>query len=355
MILTAKVKLHPTPEQAKSLLATIERTNQAANYVSGIAFSTSCFHRFAIHTNTYQEVRQSFGLSAQATVMVIAKVAEAYALGKSLRKFRPRGSALYDSRILAWKEGQTVSIWTLDGRLRIPWTAGPTDTERLNAKRTQAKLAHINGEFYLFQAVEVPDVEPTEPNGFLGVDMGLVQIATDSDGNQYSGGAIRGVRRRRRRQRGRLQSKQTRSAKRRLKRLSGRERRYATDLNHQISKKLVALAKGTGRGISIEDLEGIRARVTVQRKQRADLHSWAFHQLQTFIVYKAKIAGVAVKVIDPRNTSRTCAECGHCEKANRKSQDRFVCLSCGHAANADFNAARNISGWASTERPYATA
>jgi len=65
-------------------------------------------------------------------------------------------------------------------------------------------------------------------------------------------------------------------------------------------------------------------------------------QLCSFIEYKARLSGVRVVAVDPRNTSRTCPVCGHCEKANRRSQAQFLCVSCGHAGLADSIAAQNI-------------
>ena len=87
--------------------------------------------------------------------------------------------------------------------------------------------------------------------------------------------------------------------------------------------------KGTNSAIAIEELTGIRGRTRFRKKQRAQMSGWAFHQLRTFIEYKAELVGVHVIKIDPRNTSRTCNKCGHCDKANRKSQSQFVCQSCG--------------------------
>jgi transposase len=98
-------------------------------------------------------------------------------------------------------------------------------------------------------------------------------------------------------------------------------------------------------------LGGIRARITVGRKQRAVLHSWAFAQLRAFIEYKARLAGVILSTVNPRNTSRECSECGHIDKRNRPSQSVFRCLACGYEANADFNAACVIAGRASTSKP----
>jgi putative transposase len=149
---------------------------------------------------------------------------------------------------------------------------------------------------------------------------------------------------RQRRLRTKLQKLQTRAAKRRLKKLTGKERRFASHTNHVISKQIVAEAKDTGRGIKLEDLSGIRDRITVRKKQRAILHSWTFSQLRLFLVYKAAMAGVSLVLVDPRNTSRECAECGHIAKKNRPNQSTFRCVACSHASNADTNAARVIAG-----------
>ena len=65
-------------------------------------------------------------------------------------------------------------------------------------------------------------------------------------------------------------------------------------------------------------------------------------QLKTFLHYKAKRAGVTLMEVDPRYSSQTCSACGHCERSNRKSQERFCCQCCGLEANADVNAALNL-------------
>lgn len=122
---------------------------------------------------------------------------------------------------------------------------------------------------------------------------------------------------------------------------------------HCISKKLVGVAKGTGRGIKLEDLSGIRDRITVKKAQRSDLHSWSFHQLREFVGYKAAIAGVPLRLVDPRNTSRECSECGHIDKRNRPTRDDFRCKRCGHAGPADHNAAINIGRRAAVMQPNA--
>ena len=150
------------------------------------------------------------------------------------------------------------------------------------------------------------------------------------------------ARHRHRRLRAKLPRKQTRAAKRRLKQLAGQERRFATWVNHNVSKQIVASAEGTRRASAIEQSEGIRERVKVRRKQRAVLHSWAFSQRRGFWEYKSKRAGVAVVLVDPRNSSRECSMCHDVSKSNRPNQSIFRCRACGHQTHADLNAAANL-------------
>src|SRR5262249_9691465 len=177
----------------------------------------------------------------------------------------------------------------------------------------------------------------------LGVDLGIVNLATDSEGERFTGQIVRLVRKRYHLRRQRLQQVGTKNAKRRLRQIRRRESLFQRDTNHCISKKLVQKAAVSRKAIALEDLCGMQARTTVRREHRYERHSWAFFQLRQYITYKAAQAGVAVYLVDPRNTSRTCSQCGHCEKANRKSQAEFLCQRCGFATNADYNAALNIS------------
>src|SRR5262249_34692292 len=158
----------------------------------------------------------------------------------------------------------------------------------------QADLLFRDGKWFLALTIDALEGEPLDPEGVLGVDLGIVNVATDSDGNRYSGAAILGLRRRHRRTRTRLQSKGTKSAKRLLKKRRRKESRFQRHVNHTISKEIVARAKDTQRAIALEDLTHIRQRIRSRRPQRATLSSWAFAQLRTFIAYKAQAAGVPV-------------------------------------------------------------
>ena len=342
MRLTIQLKLLPTPEQADALKRTLETANAACDYISQVAWGARTFGQFPIHRLTYGAVRETFGIAAQLTVRCIAKVADAYKLDKQTqRTFAPLGAVAFDERILAYKSA-SVSIWTLDGRQAIPFVCGAHHQALLAFRRGESDLAFVRGSWYLFATADIETPEPIDVDDVLGIDLGVTNIAVDSDGQVHSGRAIKNVRYRHRRLRNKLQRLGSLGSRRRLRVLAGQEARFAKHVNHVISKGIVAKSKCTKRAIAAEDLTRIRTRIKARRTQRATLHSWSFAQLQAFIAYKALGAGVPVHRVDPRNTSRTCPKCGHIAKANRKTQSSFVCLSCGFAGLADRIAAENI-------------
>ncbi|MCA2228083.1 RNA-guided endonuclease InsQ/TnpB family protein [Nonomuraea aurantiaca] len=320
-----QLRLTPAPAQAHALAAAVLLCNQAATVVSRLAWQHRVFAVVELHRLAYYEVRgQVAGLGAQAAVRAIARVAGAYANRRSTKKrahiFRPH----------VYRRG----VWLLHVALTLP----------------------------------APAVrEPV--GGFVGMDQEVANLAVTSDGAVLPGpvlagpvggnGHVRTLRERRHRQRRRLQKKGTSAARRVLRRLSGRERRMMTDLNHQISTFVVREAERTGRGVALEDLQGIRGRVRAHRFQRRTLHSWAFARQIAFTRYKAARAAIAFVLVDPAYTSQACPERGHISRASRPARGRFVCTRCGLAGHADHIAARNIAtrgvaGWAAVNQPHAT-
>jgi len=354
--LIAQLKLLPTPEQADALRRTLETTNAACNFISQIAWDAQTFGKFAVQKLCYAAVREQFGLAAQMTIRALAKVADAYKLDtKRMRSFRPHGAISYDDRILSFNRPKTeASIWTLDGRQALPFVCGERQRALLQTQHGEIDLVLVNGAWYLFAVCDVEEPTPIDVEGVLGIDLGTTNIATDSDGTIHSGRTVKSVRYRHRRLRNRLQKKGTLAAKRRLRKLAGQEYRFAKDVNHTISKRIVREAQRTKRAIALEDLTGIRMRVRARKSQRTVLHSWSFAQLQAYIAYKARQVGVPVVLVNPRNTSRMCPACGHIAKANRATQAAFKCLQCGCAGHADTIAAGNIRvlGRAAVMQPY---
>lgn len=354
MQLTAKVKLQVTPRQAATLKRTLQAANECCNWLSEIAWDAKKFGQFTLHKIAYHPARAKFpGLNSSVIVRCEAKVSQAYALDKKIKRtFKPLGAIEYDHNILSWYvDKRQVSIWTVDGRLHLTFTCGSRQLELLQGKIGQADLALVGKHFYLCAPCTVENPEPQDVADALGVDLGIVNLAVDSDGQVYSGQSVETNRRKFSHRRRNLQRNGSQAAKRKLKRISGKQARFQTDTNHVISKTVVRKAQATGRGISLEDLTGIRERATTRRSQRARHSNWSFFQLRAFIEYKAQRAGVPVFLVDPRNTSRLCPKCGCIDKANRKSQSNFSCVSCGYADAADHNAAVNIAARADVMRP----
>jgi len=361
MMQVVQVKLLPEPGDDKALAETLRACNRAANHVSRVAFDRRIWRRFSLNKVVYGELREGFGLGAQAAQLVVRKVADAYASGDkrwrqeaAFRRFRWSSAQPYDARNLSWDLGKgTISIWALHQRLKgMRFACAPWQLELLkDCPIGECDLVFKKGAFYLAASIQVEEEPPYEPTGFLGVDLGIMNIATTSDGVTTSGSHLNRVRHKNRHLRGKLQQRATRSSKRLLHKLSGREARFAKDTNHRISKAIVAEAVRTKRGIALENLQGISSRARSRKPQRATLCSWSFHQLGAFVSYKALRAGAPVVFVDPAYTSQMCSRCGHTSKQNRKDQSRFCCTVCGFVDHADRNAAVNIArrgvdGWA---------
>jgi hypothetical protein len=114
--------------------------------------------------------------------------------------FREDAAQPYDDRILTWNLDQrTVSIWTLAGRLKgVPFVCSPEAMKLLSSRKGESDLVRRDGMLFLIAVIDVPEPEPLEPDGFLGVDLGIVDIATTSDGQIMSGRQVNRYRQRQR-------------------------------------------------------------------------------------------------------------------------------------------------------------
>ncbi|NVI87825.1 IS200/IS605 family element transposase accessory protein TnpB [Actinomadura sp. BRA 177] len=376
-----QVKLLPTPEQAAALTDTLHQVNTAANQVAVVAFAQFGLRgrELPLRTLCYGDLKAG-GLGAQAAQHVIKRVVDAYTtlragirngnLGgpasKRRRKaeskpiaFRLDAAHTFDDRCLSWQlDAGTVSLWTVAGRCKnLRFACSPDQAKTLAAHRKgESDLVHRDGKWFLLATCDVPEPQVYEPADWVGVDRGIVNLATTSDGDNHQGRRLDRYRHWQARKRAEIQAKRTRSAARLLKKRARREARHARHVNHKIAKQVVAVAARTGRGIALEELSGIRGRVTVPRDQRARLSCWPFHQLGAFIAYKARRHGVPYIEVDPAYTSQRCPRCGHSARNNRSARDHFQCRRCGLAGPADVVAGVNVrdrarSAWVFVNMP----
>jgi len=234
---TMLLKLNPTEDQHQALLETMHQFNAAANYVAAMAFAEKSANKFELQKLVYGELRTTYKLAAQLAIRAISKASEAYKRDKSIQPtFQPEGALVYDERVMSFKGLTTVSLLTLSGRVLVPFLIGSYQASRMGSIKGQADLLYRNGTFSLAVTLDVPTPTPGTSDGTLGVDLGMVNLATDSEGETFSGEAVEKTR------------------QRHLKQLSGKEARFRKNTNHVISKRIVQKAKATGQGIAIEEL-----------------------------------------------------------------------------------------------------
>ncbi|MGL5719821.1 MAG: RNA-guided endonuclease InsQ/TnpB family protein, partial [Alphaproteobacteria bacterium] len=246
----------------------------------------------------------------------------------------------------------TVSLTLLGGRERIKFSAANYQLGKLKGKKpSSAQLCrHKDGGYYIHIQVDNETPDPTQSDKVIGVDFGRREIAHTSTEKSWSGKQIQSVRDHFAKLRASLQEKASkgtrssrRSIRRLLKRLSGRERRFQTWLNHCISAEIINEAKALNAAVAIEDLTGIRERTNQQprnKTERRRSNNWAFYQLRTFLEYKGIRDGVKVVKVNPAYTSQTCHQCLH---IGLRSEKKFSCTNCGWHGDADFNGSMMIS------------
>jgi len=377
MKLTTRIKLHTDSDTHQSLVDTMRVFNRVCNFVSEYAFAHRVFHKRNLQHALYDEVKARFGLPSQLIVRAFAKVGESYKTQRSLlvkrvqkyealspqkrakRKkpelrcctFRDKGSVVYDSRLLTYRHDNTISIRTWNQRITLSCSYVP-DLNKATLKG-EADLVLEDNVFYLLQTLELEAPELTEVTDYLGVDLGMVHLATDSEGEHYDSPNIEARRAQYETQRSVLKKCKTKNARRRLKRMGKRLSRFRKDVNHRISKALVQKAKALGQGLAMEALVDFFDKTKVRRKNRAERHSWAFFQLRCFVAYKAEREGLPLVLVEAAYTSQECPVCHQIDRKNRTSQSGFLCRNprCQHSGNADGIAAKNVRNRARVNLP----
>jgi IS605 OrfB family transposase len=346
---TLKIKLETTEQAAQSFAQTQKAYAVALNHASDVAFEKQVFNPAALHHLTYQDVRELTRLPANLVCSARNVVAEAYKRDKQTHhRWKETAAMRYDARTLTVKISQEyATLTTLNGRVRVNLILSDYHRQYLDGSWKIEPTATLlcRGRVWYLHLIATKEIPDSPSNEAIGVDSGIVRIATTSTGKVFKGGIIKHIRERRFKQRRDLQSARhkSRNQRRLLKRLAGKEKRSVDWLLWNVANEIVSEALKAGAGvIVVEDLKGIRTRIKVAKKQRLIHHGWPFSSLFLKLAHVASKRGIRVESVDARNTSKTCHKCGHCDAANRQSQSVFVCVRCGHRSNADFNASLNV-------------
>ncbi|WP_125764015.1 RNA-guided endonuclease InsQ/TnpB family protein [Levilactobacillus mulengensis] len=377
---TIKLRLYPDTNQAEQFLAMSQEYQQLANIVSQWIFD----HEFQlswlkINHHLYKIFRQESPLNSQMVQSVFRTVVARYKtvqeqmkqhpyryqneekkwvqvprdlnwLVQPIQFRRPQADLVRQSNYSFVDKMRQISITTLGKRTKLKFTSkGFEKYFADNWKLGTAKLVHNRGKWFLHIGItkEVSDFNTKDNPKIVGIDRGLRFLATafDSEGKTlfFDGQKILRKRKKFLEIRRQLQSKGTRSAKKKLKRLAQRENRWMTDVNHWLAKTLVA-AYGSHTLFVLEDLTNVTFNTNDLPKSLRNSHrSWAFFQLESFLMYKAQAIQSTVLKVSPAFTSQRCPKCGLVEKTNRHHDTHeYWCAQCQYRCNDDRLGAMNI-------------
>ena len=372
------VQLNPSPEQRSLLDRTMQEHTESFNAVCRQGFETGCSNGIELQKATYYPLRAQFpNLPAQLVCASRVKATEAV---KSALTWKKKHEAQYPKRVeKALKQGRpaprfkpvrspqsiaapirydarsywvkwqsmTCSLATVSGRVEVPFTVPKHALQYVGGKVCSADLCFHHGRYFLHIVVDLPAPNVTLSHEMIGIDLGLNRPAVTSNRKFLGDRRWKEQERRMFRLRRKLQAKGTKSAKRHLKKLSGKLFRQRRDHDHVLSKRIVQNAT-PGCTLVLENLTNLRETSKIGRgkagknvESKRLLHSWSFAQFHSFLAYKAQARGMTTVKVDPRHTSQTCSRCSYQARNNRRSQSLFLCRQCGYPLNADLNASKN--------------
>jgi putative transposase len=304
-------------------------------------FEQKSYNKMKAHAELYHQLREEYPAIPSSIIQAVRDTA-CEAVKATKFKFKPikkpYSHVRYNARTVSLRGNLLSFSWSGDRIKQI--IKLPKFFDKYRGWKFQAATIGYDSRLRCLKAnltFSAPTPLPIQSDRIAGVDRGLYNIISLSDGQTWTSLQVRAAKRKFLYVKRQLQAKGTRSAKRLLRKRSGREKRFSLNVNHCISKWLVSLPYDI---FVLEDLTGIRK----QRKGKmlnGWLSNWTFYQLEQFLGYKAEAIGKQVVKVDARYTSQKCSECGMTDKKSR-NKSQYHCVSCGHFEQADTNAAKNI-------------
>jgi IS605 OrfB family transposase len=340
---TIKIKIDDNPY----LIKTIELYTAIYKKISLVGLANKTGNKNQLHRLTYKQIRQEYPNFPSALIQTVRDIAsESLKRTKLKKEINPKkySSIRLDKRNLRVSlEYNLISISSINGRIKTTFKNNP-QIEKYKLWSVKAgTLSYKNNQLILNLVVEKESPAPNINNTVLGIDRGINNVLVCSNNQFFNANHLKAIKGKYQHMKAKLQSIGTRSAKRKLKIIAGRERRFVQDLNHQLSK-LIA-----NSGYTVFALEHLaKIKQNKGKKFNKKLGNWSFAQFEKFLSYKAEELGKIVVKVNPKHTSQKCSKCGHIEKSNRNGAV-FKCKACGFELHSDLNAARNIANLGKTE------
>ncbi|MBI2660557.1 IS200/IS605 family element transposase accessory protein TnpB [Candidatus Woesearchaeota archaeon] len=334
-IATAKIKIKAIPE----IIQTSKIYAKTLQFCIDVAWQNKIKNNINLHPFVYRYIK-GMGLQSQLAIACIKQACGMIRKAKTKPMIK-RASIRYNIPRSASFKNNILSLATIKGRVKIPFSIPQCYSEYFtwDIKESLLRIDKNGRCFFFFTfSKEVDIIKDNINNRVLGIDFGINNLAVTSDAKFFKSSKVKQIKRKFKFLRAKLQAKGTISAKRLLKKISGREKRFMAWVNHNISKQIVSNFEGNK--IIMENLKGIRRR-QLGKRMNYWISNWSFHQLQNFIKYKAERKGIEIHRVKPAFTSKICHRCG---SLGSRYRGRFSCLHCGFSSySADLNSARNLA------------
>jgi IS605 OrfB family transposase len=335
---TVKIKLEPDND----LVETIRQYSQIKQITCDYGLKSKTYNKNKLHRWLYKKLRKQFPDMPSAILQTARDVASETLKRTKFRNHiegKEYSAMRLDKRNLRVNmEHGLISISSIKGRKKLTFLRN--NPLILRYKDWSAVAGHLcfkNKQLYLNVVLQKESPIKIVTNKILGIDRGLNNIAVCSNNQFFNSAHLKDIKGKYQWLKSKLQAVGTPSARRKLKQIAGRERRFVCDMSHRLSK---AIVNSEYNVFALEDLQKFRQ--DKGRKFNKKLGNWSFKQFERFLTYKAEELGKTVIKVNPKYTSQICSSCGHKDKANRKGNN-FKCLNCGFELHADLNASRNIA------------
>jgi len=323
------------------LIATIKEFNSVCNFCLKKGMKTKTYNKLKLHHSTYKTIRRKSKL--QSSLVQCARDQASEMLKREKLKRLPvkkEYSAIrYNQRTFSFNlKTNQISLSSINGRKKIKLNIPNYFKKYSLNKIVLSTLSFKNKKLHLKLIIDIETPTKLKVKSVLGIDRGIINPIVTSNNKFYNSRKIRTIKGKYQYLKSHLQAKGTKSAKRHLKKISGREKRFITNINHILAKEVVNM---NYEAFAIETLT-IKKQKKLGKKFNKALGRWSYGQFQRFLEYKAENLGKTVVCIDPRYTSQCCSNCGEIRRANRKGKI-YICNKCGYSLNADLNASKNIA------------
>jgi len=336
---TVKIRIENKPE----LIHTIKMYSEIYRYIAEVGLKNKTWNKVELHRSTYKIIRNKYPDFPSAMVQTVRDVASEALKRTKLKTHincKEYSSIRLDKRNLRVNfQNNMISISSINGRLKFSFNDNRLSQKYKTWNPVAGMLVYKNSNLFLNVVVEkeTPQTLIFEKKDVLGIDRGVNNILVCSNNQFFNSKKLKNIKGKYQYLKKVLQSKGTPSAKRKLQRISGTERRFVADTNHRISK---AIAESDYKVFALEKLTKMTNKKNGKRFNKK-LGNWSFKQFETFLGYKAEALGKVLVFVNPRYTSQKCSNCNKVEKSNRKGS--WYSCGCGFQLHSDLNASRNIA------------